>query len=185
MSLRADRRIAAVVLCTVFLFAAGLLMPQRPALADAASEARRAIQAAYDGMDAAIVRKEEKGAFAFHAPDHVATFRDQEVTLAQSRRALADLLDGARYIRSTTTIENFTLREGGKEALVTAKGYFKASIYDAATDGRVLLAMTAYTRDTWVRSGKGSGSGGRRWLLKRSRVLSMNVTRNGKPVPVL
>lgn len=146
--------------------------------ADAIPAARKAIQAAYDHMDAAIRHRDERGAFAFHAPDHVATFEGQEVGMAQSRQALGDLLDGARYIRSTTTIESFVLN-GGREALVTNKSYFKASVYEPATDSRALVTMTSTARDTWIRDARG------RWLLKRTRILSLNATRNGRPVPSL
>lgn len=143
--------------------------------ADAVSDARKAIQAAYNKMGDGFARKDASGAMASFSPDFVGTSKDgQKVTAAQLRQMLPNVFASVRSLKAATTIQKFALKGG--TATVTARGRTEMSLVNPQTQQIVKVVGQEVSQDVWSK-----GAGG--WRLKSSKTTSSSQTVNGKPVP--
>ena len=151
------------------------LMGPAAAWADAASDARKQIQQAYDRANAAAARRDASVALAQLAPDYVFTnVQGQTHTAAQMRQAIPRLLAAMKSIKAATKITNFTLK--GKEADVVIKEHVEMSVHNPRTGKLTKIVVDETSRTLWVKT---SAS----WKKKRSRALTTKATVDGKPPP--
>jgi len=163
---------------SVFAIAAAALLSlltAPAARADTPSEARKAIQATYDKMNAAFSRKDVKSAFAYLTPDfEQITFEGQRVGAAPMRQQMTQALAAAKSMRSQTTVQKLTLKGGTAEVLVRSRVIIVLN--DPRTNKPLTVAGNETSQDTWIKTSRG-------WLAKRSKTLSKKETINGRPVP--
>lgn len=161
------------LLTAALLLAGASFAPQ--ARADATSDARKTIQAAYDKMNAAAAKKDVNGILAYYAPDyeHV-NQRGQKTTLAAMRQQMPQLLQMMKSIKATTAIKKFVLQ--GSQATVAVASQGEMVGVDPQTKKAVKIVIFSSDEDLWVKGAKG-------WMQKRSKTLSSKQTVDGKPVP--
>lgn len=168
MMVRATLRAAAALFVLTFLTAA--------ANADAAADARKAIQAAYTSENAATAKKDAKGALAAYASDYEQTSsKGTKINMAQIRQLVPQVFAMATTIKDKTTIQKFAMK-GSSKAIVTAKRQTEMTMVNPQTQKPAKAAMDAVTEDIWVKGAKG-------WQIKRSKALSEKQTLDGKPIP--
>ncbi len=144
--------------------------------ADAASDARKAIQTAYDRENAAAARKDVNGMFANETSDFEdITKEGRKVNLTEMRAQLGRVMAGIQSIKATTTIQKFSLK--GQQAIVVAKGHAEMTGVNPNNHSTVKAIIENTSEDLWVKTKRG-------WLQKRSKTLteSTHTTINGKPV---
>ena len=147
-----------------------------PAEADPTQDARKAIQAAYTGMDKAIANR-DTSAYAVYLDQNIVGIDEtgketdgKAKTVQRLRQAFALF----RTAASRTEILTLTLQEGG--AVVVTHS---ALAFSATRNGRTFAVKGEnQVRDFWSRSGG-------HWRLKRERVVSNTQTLNSQPVPAL
>lgn len=146
------------------------------AQADTPAQARKAIQAAYDREDAAVGRKDIKGALANCAPDFQFVAPDgTRGSLADARQSLSTQFGKNSSFVAKTTIQKFTLQ--GSKTVVTAKEYQLRTVVPRAPHAHAHKIVTVgIDEDTWVKHGD-------RWLRERTRAISQKQTLDGKPIP--
>ena len=164
----------------VFAFTAALLLLGVLALpsarADATGEARKAIQAAYDKMNAALARKDVKGAFTVLTPDvEQITLDGRKFDAAQMRQQMTQALAAAKSVKSQTTVQKLTLK-GGSTAQVLVRSRVAIVLTDPQTNKPITFVGEETSQDTWIKTARG-------WLGKRSKTLSKKETVNGRPMP--
>ena len=181
-----------------FVLLALLCLPLAPRVqADDASDARQAIQAAYDRESDAWARKDVSALHAMGAfpdikmpPVHAkmppglspeerrqfaANDRQMNAQLNAdvTRMILKNLLENTTFLSATATVQNVALN--GKAALVTAKTHGVWVISDPKTHQDNTRVMDVITQDAWRQTAGG-------WKKRASKTLWQSQTLNGKPV---
>ena len=145
--------------------------------ADPAADARRAIQAAYASMQAALDRGDPSGATAYFAPGF--TFTDthgRRSETAQQRQTFRELFAAAQSVSDTVTVLTFR-RAGPDRATVVQRGRLVVILPAGTPTGRPSKGVHVLTaRDFWVRTAHG-------WRVRHEQALSSTFTVNGKPLP--
>lgn len=131
-----------------------------------AAAAGKAIRAAYANMDAAIGKKDLRGAFAFYTPDFKVTYQGATIPLQQQVADAQRLFKQAAGVKSRTTVQKVMVNGGS--ATVTAAGAFSADIKDAASGKTKPFRISGVAQDTWVKTGAG-------WRIRRSTVLKQST----------
>ena len=160
---------ASLALCTLLSVAPVAIR------ADAASDAKAAIQAVYNKETAAVNKKDVKGSLAIYAPDYVEIgLSGKKRSLAETKKQMQSLFEGQEKIKLKQTITKVTL--AGNQATVLVKQHLEMTIVEPQTQTKLISTSDARVEDIWVKSGK-SG-----WLKKQSKTLSEKATVDGKPV---
>jgi len=152
----------------------------RPALADAKSDAQKAIQAVYNKINAATLRKDAKAVLSYYADNIVVNAGGQSLTKTQIRQLQAQMsaMPQIKPTKATSVIQKFSL-QGGDTATCTVRNVaavqMPAPAGSAQAGKPLVIASDGTAQDTWKKTGKG-------WLLVRSDVLSAKSTMNGKPL---
>jgi hypothetical protein len=136
-----------------------------PVHADAASAARKAIQADFAQMDAAQLRKDFLAPLAFNAPAYVATtLTGNKLTTKDYREAIPVLQARTKSVtiqKVKTTIKSFTLQ--GNKATVTVSQETQISV---PVNTHTQISCDTITRKTiWKKYGN-------KWLMEQSIQLS-------------
>ena len=155
--------------------AAVLLALSVRARSDAASDAKKWIQAAYNRENAAAIRRDVDGVLADTAPDYVSVSpRGGSTPLRLIKPRLRPLLEAMRVKRATTRVTKVVLK--GPEAHVATTEHVVAVLANPETQRPANLVIDSTTESVWVRGGKG-------WLKKRSRSHDVRRSMDGKPLP--
>lgn len=158
---------ASLALCTLIAIAPAAIR------ADATSDAKAAIQAAYNNETAAMIKKDVKGIVAVYASDYVEIEKDgKKSTLAELKQQMQQLFPSLRNVKATQSVSKVTLK--GSQATVLSRQHLEATFINPQTKKNQSLVATANLEDLWVKSGKST------WLKKQSKVLTENQTLDGK-----
>jgi hypothetical protein len=143
--------------------------------ADATSEARKAIAAAYAKMDKAAESKNAAGILALHSPDFSQTSKSgQKRTYAELKQMVPQMMKVAKTVKTKTVIEKFALK--GNSAIVNNKDHTEILFVNPRNAEQTMKVVVDSTNeDTWTKSSKG-------WLKKHSKNLTSNQTMNGQPM---
>jgi hypothetical protein len=141
--------------------------------ADAAADARKAIQAATDREDAAVQKKDLQHAFAACAPDFRASDGQGHTSnVAQLKEQMQVVFGRAQTIKVKNTLQKITLK--GDQATVTMAG--RTDLIMPSPKGKPFIGVVSnLVEEIWVKSGT-------TWLRKSARLLTQKLTRDGKPV---
>jgi ketosteroid isomerase-like protein len=144
--------------------------------ADATSDARKAIQAAYDRSDAAAVRKDLAGVLASHAPDYTWTDKHgKKHALAELKAQMTQVFQLAKEIRGKTIVKSLSLK--GNSATVIAEETGSMNLVNPQKrDQEIKVEVEAKSEDVWTKTPKG-------WKVKSSKEISSKQLVNGKPAP--
>ena len=148
-------------------------------LADPISDARKAmkaIQGAYNKIDAAANAKNVKGFLASNAPDYAIVDKNDAVRMQNGpdmKASYAAFFAEKLSYKQHTTIQQISLRD--KEAVVTVKQHIERSAADPKTNQRVKSVMNGILEETWTQNDKG-------WQRTRTKAIEMHATENGKPI---
>jgi hypothetical protein len=128
----------------------------------ATSQARYAIQAAYERQNAAIARKDIKGLESVRHKNFVASTKTgQRYTTSQLRAEIRDLFEGDKILTAKATIHSFSVHVDKASVMVNRIITVKdrgPRTFPAMTEAE---AVTVAYRDVWQNVGG-------RWLLKES-----------------
>jgi hypothetical protein len=131
---------------------------------DAVSDARKAIQSAYDKIAAATVKRDIQGMYASHSPDYVTIREDGEKLTLKVEKEQNEV--ALRYVKSAKikfVIKTFRLK--GKVATVTCAAHSETVFIHPETHKVMSPSIDdGVEQDTWVKTDKG-------WLLTVSRPL--------------
>ena len=159
-----------MLILTAFILTA----PAPTAYADASSQARRAIQAIYDGQNAAGARRDVNGLLAHVSPRYVSLdTHGGRHTLAGERQQANKVFSSAPRYLGRTQIQAITLT--GASANVRVKEHKEMIVIYPPTKKFAIITYDTVGVDTWVRHGKS-------WLLTRSQTLSAQGRFNGHPI---
>jgi hypothetical protein len=173
--MRVNRR--RTILSLIAAPAALFLLGAAPAGADTAAQARSAIQATYNKMNAAAAKKDAAAIIAVHDPGYTSIDKSgQKQTLSSLKVLLSQIFQVAKSIKATTTIQSCTLK--GSTASVATKEHAEivAAINPQDRTKTSTLVSDGTSQDTWVKTAKG-------WRLKMQKSTSMTQTVDGKPFP--
>ena len=159
----------------IVLLILGVASLGQGARSDATSEARKAIQAAYDKSDAATAKKDIDGAMAFQTSDYTyTTQKGRKLDNATVRTSTTQVLTLAREIHGKTVIRKIALK--GSMATVTVDETGSIVVATPQRPDQVSkIVIEARSEDVWIKTPKG-------WREKSSRELSSKQSVNGKPV---
>jgi hypothetical protein len=145
------------------------------ARADTVTQARKAIQAAYDREDAAVSRKDVPGILVNCAPNfQFITQNGMRGSLADARQGLTAQFQTPSSFVAKTTLQKLTLQ--GNKAVVTVKEYQMRTVVPKAPHVHPHKIVTvSIDEDTWVKHGN-------RWLREISKNISQKQTLDGKPI---
>ena len=148
----------------------------------ATQQARKAIQATYNRVNAALAKKDLSVARATRTPDYVLiTDKGQKRTAAQLRAQEQGILSLAQSITAKSDIQKITLNGNTATVLVNENGALVVQMPQQNYGGKPspgqknVIRVRHQAQDSWV---KLNG----RWRIKRSRYLTSRVTVNGKPI---
>lgn len=141
--------------------------------ADAAADARKTIQAAYDKENAAAAKKDLEGAFASVAPDFMAGDQQgHQASLRDLKPQMQTVFQNSTTLKATTVITKFVFK--GNQATVTTKNRTLMNL-KAPKGGKPSKAtVDSVEEDLWVKNGS-------RWVRRVATFLSQTMTKNGKP----
>ena len=161
--------IAALTLCLLLTTVSSLTR------ADAAADAKTAIQSAYNKQSAAFNKKDVKSVFAVYAADYVAIASrgSKNRTLAEMKLSMQMLFARGQNMNVKQTVQKMTVK--GSQAIVLSKQHMQFSLIDPRTSTRHTTTSDANVEEIWVKTDK-SG-----WLKKQTKVLSVVGTVDGKP----
>ena len=148
---------------------------QVPPLArgDAAADARKWIQAAYERENVAAMRKDARGALANTAFDYTAVdSHGARYDYRTLRERLPKLLAGFQTLKASTRIEKLTLR--GNQAAVLVNERLEGMIEHPRKKRLAQLVIRSRSEDVWSRFGMV-------WRKKKSRILSESESLDGEP----
>ena len=146
-----------------------------PVLGDAAAEARKQIQAAYNREIAAAARKDASGVLANVTADYKSiSANGQTVTADTLRQRLPIIFASAVSVKGTSTITKFALK--GNQADVQVKEHGIIVLMNRQTKKRSKLEIHDLSRTLWVKTPSG-------WKKKLSRTISSKQSLDGKPLP--
>jgi uncharacterized protein (TIGR02246 family) len=166
---------ARFLLVALAAFVVVVAPPPAARAADATADAKKAIQAAYNKMNAALERKDVNGAFSVLTPDaEQITLQGQRLSAAQMRQQMTQGLAQARSIRSRTTVQKVTLK--GNQALAVVRSQVSFVVTDPQSGRDAKIAADEVSDDTWIKTAQG-------WRAKRSKTTRQKQTVNGQPVP--
>ncbi len=162
------KRTAFAFTCSLVCATAGV------AFADAASDARKSIQAAYDAESAAIGKHDVNATYRAYTSDYVSiNEKGDKKNLEQSKASAKSMMAVMKTLTVTQKVQTLTLKKSD-QAIVTVKTHVSgATVGDAKTAQKLLADET--DEDLWVKTGTG-------WLRKRSKTLSQTMTINGVPI---
>ena len=145
------------------------------AKADAVSDARKQIEAAYQRENAAAMRKDVNGILANLAPDYETTnMQGIKAGREQMKQMLPQLFAMARSVKAATKVKSVKLK--GNEATAQVAEHAEMVMVNPKTHQTAKLVIEEQSETVWAKGPKG-------WLKKRSRTLSSKQTVNGKPAP--
>ena len=137
--------------------------------ADKTQDARKAIQAAYDRNNAAMVRRDVSGVLATYAPGYTSIDQNGQETARsgeEERQHWVESLTPPSKVKSKTRIVDLKLQDGG--AVVTTESHEDITYVSRKTKSVQRLNIIESARDFWVKSQN-------RWLWKRSRTLTISA----------
>jgi len=144
------------------------------AVADATSDAKKAIQAAYDKADAAGARKDLEGSTVYYTPDFVYTGEDgKSFQLAFIKAQMKRYFQAAKSVQSKSTITGLKLKGNSATVTVHEVGHFVLANPQKPDQTRK-LDVEANAEDLWVKTAKG-------WQVKKSKAISTKQWVDGKP----
>ena len=145
-----------------------------PVQANSAQDARKAIQAAYAGMDKATSSRSASDYSAYLLPSYVGVDEKGVETegKAKSVQALSQAFAQVSTAKSTTQILTLVLQDGG--AVVTT--HSNLTLSGTKNSRPFIIKSESRVRDFWIKSGG-------RWLLRRERIVSITESLNGRPMP--
>ncbi len=162
------KRTAFALTCSLVCASAGL------AFADAASDARKNIQAFYDAESVAISKHDVNATFRSYAPDYVSiNEKGEKKNLEQTKDAAKSVMISMKTLTITQKVQTLTLKKSNQATVVVKNHISGVTIGDAKTSQKMSGDETA--EDLWIKTGSG-------WLRKRSKTLSMTMTTNGVPI---
>lgn len=153
---------------------AGILAVHPVAVAaDAIADAKRAIQAQYDKINAAVARKDVKALDGFYAPGYeYVSMRGEKLTLPELEKGLAPLLAHASALHGKTIVQSISLAAGTiASARIQYTGGF-TSVIGGNPPRTAIYESRSTAEDVWIRGTRG-------WILKRTRQLTDHKTVNG------
>lgn len=146
-----------------------------PALADANTDAKKALQALYDKTDAATAKKDIKGLTAYLAPDFqvLSDKGGKAMNLEQAKSQMGMVFKQVQSFKAKSVVQKVTLK--GSTATVTVKQNVTAAIMNPQTGKPSKLLMDVVAEDIWVKSGAG-------WKEKSSKSISTKQSLDGKSI---
>lgn len=144
-------------------------------LADATSDAKKAIQGIYDKVDAAAGKKDVKGVTS-HLTSDYQSLSAKGVKLgdaAQLKTQVEMVFKQVQSIKAKSQIQKFALK--GSTATVTVKQNGTIVVMNPQTRKPSVVAVESVSEDIWVKS---SGS----WKEKSSKNTSSKQSMDGKPI---
>lgn len=142
--------------------------------ADSPGEARRSVQAAYNSMSRAVMKKNVKGATAYMDPEYVQiNADDSQVTRDEIVDMLKEAFPIIKSVRASTRVQKISLK--GNEATVLTKTVGRIIAVEPRTQQALGVDVSDVSREFWVKEGRG-------WILKRARVLKGGASLNGIPL---
>ncbi len=138
------------------------------AVADGTAETKKAIQAQYDKMDAALAKKDLSGYVKFCSKDFVnIDEKGQKAGLEATKAQMKQIIDASTAFKSNSAILKLTA--AGKSAIVRVKQHVACTINAPGAPAPQKLVIDAESEDTWNKTGSG-------WLIAKSKTISQNVT---------
>lgn len=128
-----------------------------------------AIQANYNKINAAFIRKDIKAATALFTPDYVSISPEGEKqTLAEFREHYDNLFNrfNIKLTSTTATIKNIDVNASGIDVAIEQKT-------EGTIAGSNKIAIDRTSRDSWLKTAQG-------WRLKQTKILTSQTTFNGK-----
>ncbi len=161
------------ILVVAMLMATGC-SDQARAHADAAADARRAIQAVYTKRDAAEQKKDIDGSLSALAPDFVYVAKDgQKGDAKLLKRRLTPLISLMQSVKSKSVITKFALK--GKVAAATVKSHVEMLVVNPQTQVPQKVVADATSEDLWTKTGSG-------WLQKKMTTKTETASLDGKSI---
>ncbi len=146
----------------------------RPASADATADARKAIEANYAKMAAALNKKDADGYTQFYTDDYVKISKDgQKKNKAQATADLKAALQQMKTAKFAIKVVKFALQQG--KATANAQLNLAMSAPNPSTGKISQVTVNAVNEFIWVHSGTA-------WKIKQSKDMSSKMTVDGKPV---
>jgi ketosteroid isomerase-like protein len=143
--------------------------------ADAASDAKKAIQNQLNTMASALNKKDAKGFTQFYAADYVSISKNgARQTLQQEMQGLDFLLKQAKSMKFTLKLNKLALKNGKALTTATLDGVFTMANPQTKKDSK--LEANAVQEMTWVKSGNA-------WRIKQAREISNKSKIDGQPMP--
>ena len=143
------------------------------AFADAASDARKSIQASYDAESAALGKQDVDAVFRSYAPDYVSVDKKgKKDTLEQTKSSAKAVMSAMKTLMVTQKVQTCALKSG--QATVVVKRHIIGVMQIEAKPAQKLLGDET-AEELWAKTGAG-------WLRKRSKTLSQTMTMNGVPM---
>lgn len=128
-----------------------------------------AIQANYNKINAAFIRKDIKAATALFTPDYVSISPEGEKqTLAEFREHYDNLFNrfNIKLTSTTATIKNIDVNASGIDVAIEQKT-------EGTIAGSNKIVIDRTSRDSWLKTAQG-------WRLKQTKILTSQTTFNGK-----
>ena len=148
-----------------------------PAAGASAPTSRRAIQSAYNAMNAALAKKNLNGVWAHRTKDYVQiTATGKKILAPQLRPQEQAIVTAAQSITAQTAIRSFAQKGDTATVSVSERGTLVMNNTPARRKPKVIVTQTS--RDEWVRQNG-------RWRIKHSTILTHRATVDGKVVPGL
>jgi ketosteroid isomerase-like protein len=143
------------------------------ALADAVTDAQKAIQAQYTRLNAATMKRDTAGIFAIYSADFVGVdVKGKKHSIADLRQQTQILFNQARIITGTSKVQSVTLK--GATALVRVAEHSKLIGTDPQTRTDATIVMDTTCDDVWVFVN-------RNWILTKSKTRTAKSSLNGRP----
>jgi ketosteroid isomerase-like protein len=161
-------RVSGVVLC---LAAAHVTA----ASADATSDARKAIEARFGKMSAALNKRDGKAYTQFFAPNFVSIGeRGNRQDSRQMSRLIDAVMKMSQSLKHTWKTEKFTLQSG--KAIHTVRQDIAMTMTDPQTGRNASMRQQPVEEFTWTKGKSG-------WLITQYKTLSSKMSVNGKTMP--
>jgi ketosteroid isomerase-like protein len=153
-----------------------LVVTPLAAAPDNSADAKKAIVAAYQKMDAAIAKKDAKTVLAYHMTDYYSTdAKGKKTTYAQLEQMAPMLFSMMRSAKQKTTVAKVTSK--GDQAVARVSIHAEIVLPDPQDAQKTAKLVADETSDeTWVKKGG-------EWKLSRSKRIKSRQTVNGKVQP--
>jgi ketosteroid isomerase-like protein len=141
--------------------------------ADATADARKAIEAQYAKIGAALAKKDIDGVAKFCAPDWKnKAANGKTMTLEEWKTALKVGIQQFGTVKFSVKVKTVKLK--GNMATVTNDQTFEATVADSTDNKTHTFKQVENCNDVLVKTPKG-------WLMKASETVSVKEYRDGKP----